>query len=189
MGKKTIVPVKSRGYKVVTGDLEISPGEQKSTTITFPGKVAIILYRTVFSTTATGTTKYGFFNYKYNKSNSFFNPFAEAMSQTLPSSNPSAYMNDSSRYVTSTKIDDYTYQFEIDNNYYITHLTYLAVLEDNLEDEIRPIFLLNGTIVHTDGEITPEVADSVQTLETNKYKIKANTLVNISNATYINLSN
>lgn len=183
MGKKTIVPVKSRGYKVIQETLELTSSTTQ--TVVFPGRVAIILYRVLLNS---GSTSYGVFNYKYDKNSSFFAPFIDFINNPLLTSNPTSYRNGGSQSIACTKVDDYTYNF-ISVGYGITKITYMVILEDNLEDEIRPIFLLNGTIVHTDGTITSEVADSIQTLETNKYKIKANTLVNISNATYINLSN
>lgn len=51
------------------------------------------------------------------------------------------------------------------------------------------IFLLNGSILYTDGTPSTTTTGAIQKIDTNKYKIKLNALVNISNATYINLSN
>ena len=68
------------------------------------------------------------------------------------------------------------------------HVYYIAILED-AEVVSDPIFLLNNTVLYTDGTPTTNVEGAIQTIEENKYKIKTNALVNITGATYVNISN
>lgn len=172
---KTIVPIKSNGYKIVKGSTT-------SSSVTFNSKIIAIYYTCKFQN---GYYAHG---YGVEPSSNFYNDNA-LFDNTYPVSKPlSYYRYGSSTYefyvtITGNKV---TFNGNVAN---INEWYYIAILEDNLEDDTRSIFLLNGTILLTDGTPTTDVADAIQTIDTNKYKIKSNALVNISNATYIDLSN
>ena len=177
MGKKTIIPIKNKGYTMVTG----SVANNTNTTVKFDKKVIMIFYNMVGVRYANG--------YYVDTTRSFFNGFENMFDTSYPKSKPDGYYNmDSSYYSKVTKIDDYTVNFYANSTNGST-IYYTAILEDKMEEETHSIFLLSGTILLTDGTPTTDMADAIQSIDTNKYKIKSNTLVNISNATYINLSN
>lgn len=54
---------------------------------------------------------------------------------------------------------------------------------------VNNLYLLVGTFLYTDGTPTSSVSGAIQTIETGKYKIKANALVNITGATQVTISN
>jgi hypothetical protein len=114
-------------YKVVQGNVQGSGTAGESITVTFPSKPAIILYTLVV---AIGTTEYPVSNYKYDKVNSFFAPFAEKLDEDIPTENAFSYLKKTEEYVMCNKIDDYTYEFKCNYNLYPNkELTYIAILE------------------------------------------------------------
>lgn len=54
---------------------------------------------------------------------------------------------------------------------------------------VNGLYLLIGTMLYTDGAPTSDVEGAIQVVDTDKYKIKVNALINIANATYVNISN
>lgn len=184
---KTIVPVKSRGYTVMTGTVKHTPSSSSTIgTITFPRKVVAVFY-----TTYTGTNT-GVGNSFYIRQNAtFFNSFKNVFNDTSLTLNPQAYRNtNNTDYYRMSLVDDYTVKLICSYSSSSTFTTnYIAILEDELSDDTRSIFLLKGTTILTDGTPTTNVSGAIQTVKTNKYKIKSNALINISNATYIKLTN
>lgn len=179
---KTIVPIKSKGYKLVHGSLakESTSSGAHSRVVIFDSKVVAIFWRVLQA------GSYPISCYAVNPSSKFFEGYDNMFDSSYPQSSPSSYRSEKTIYTKATIVDNQVtfYLSGYDGSY-----EYTAILEDNLEDDTRSIFLLNGTTLLTDGTPTTDVADAIQTVDTNKYKIKSNALVNISNATYINLSN
>ena len=182
---KTMVPVKlSKGYKLVHGTLAMESTSSGATTrvVKFDSKVIAVFYRVLQASNG-----YPIDCYAVNPSSDFFAGYEGLFDNTLPKSKPTSYRSGTSNIYTNATIADNQVTFYLSG--YDGAYHYTAILEDNLEDETRSIFLLNGTILYTDGTPTTDVANAIQTVDTNKYKITENALVNISNATYINLSN
>jgi hypothetical protein len=184
---KTIVPIKSKGYKIVHGELSGATNTENALTVTLPNKIVAVFYYATLKTTTSTTRRVS--GYYINSTSAFYNGFESMFDNTYPISNPRCYTSAGSVDIYSTKVDENSVKFNTGTASDPTTMYYTAIVEDNLEDDTRSIFLLNGTILYTDGTPTTDVADAIKTLDTNKYKIKSNALVNISNATYINLSN
>lgn len=182
---KTMVPIKNKGYKIVTGELTSTSTDPL--TLTFESKVACIMFR--HTVTNNSSVSYDILNFTCDANSSFFKDFSSVVNQITP------YGEDSKSYIYNTaansyckRIDDYTFQFDTSvNGYKNTKVTYVAIVEDTIIND--SIFLLSGTILYTDGTPTSKVTGAIQNVGTNKYKIKSNALVKISNATYIDLSN
>ena len=179
---KTIVPIKIKGYKVVHGVVD---GKTPNITVDFDSTVICVFAGVQWANSSSRTNVYA-----VNKNSSFFENDNTLFDNSYPSSNYKGYISGSNGVWSQAIINDKSITFQ--NSYtsdYQMGVMYTAILEDNLEDDTRSIFLLNGTILYTDGTPTTDVAGAIQTVDTNKYKIKSNALINIDNATYIDLSN
>lgn len=179
MGKKTMIPITSKGYVLTEGTLtSLTQGERR--TVTFDKKIIVLLIRF----TSSGGQKGDLFYYNPNLS------FWKNNDLTLLSSIVSpfnGYIYNSASALTATMMSDYAIQLYNPASTMPT-LNYIAILEDETVGS-DPMFLLGGTILYTDGTPTTDVENAIQTLDTNKYKIKTDALVTIANATYVNISN
>ena len=127
--------------------------------------------------------------YYVNPNCNFWSNDGTPFDNDYPLSNPVCYGYYVKYSGYATKISD----FEIEIKYSSSNSAaavcdYTAILESDPVGS-EPMFLLNGTILYTDGTPTTDVEGAVQTIEPNKYKIKSNALINISGATYVNISN
>lgn len=175
MSKKTMVPINlnGTGYKMAHGT-----ASGTSVDVTFDSKVIA-----VFATTTWAGSKYAHI-YAVNTSSQFFEGYEDMFGSTYPPTNPLGYAASNG---TSASIDISDNKITLNCSYTGASHYYTAILEEDYTE--HAIFLLNGTILRTDGAVTTDVAGAIQTLDENKYKIKANALINISGATYVNISN
>lgn len=182
---KTMIPINGKGYKIVTG--EIASSSTDPLTLTFESKVACIMFRHTVTNNSSVTNE--LINFSCDANSSFFKEYSDVVNQITPSGEDSkSYIYNTAAYSYCKRIDEYTFEFDASTSgYKNTKVIYVAIVEDT--DINDSIFLLNGTILYTDGTPSSTITGAIQTVDTNKYKIKSNALVNISNATYIDLSN
>lgn len=176
MGKKTIIPIEFQQYKFKEGTLTATGGGKP--TLSFDDKIIQILIR---FTDRNGNKADMFY---YNPNSKFWRGNIVNASNIV--SPFSGYIYNSAYSIIVRTLSEYSVELYNTVNA-TTTIDYIAVLEDNAGN--ASVYLLNGTILYTDGTVTSEVEGAIQTLDTNKYKIKANALVNITGATYANLSN
>lgn len=188
MGKKTMVSIKGKDYKVVSGSKTktiASSSTEQLTRLTFTNKIVAVL----IDWSHNSASDKGVLYYMNSRSSFWSSNNVNLSDLGIVTIRPS-YFKDDTAYVTVIKVDDYN----IDICQYggwsgrTSIYKYIAILED---DSVGgdPMYLLNGTILYTDGTVTSDVSGAIETLATNKYKIKTNAVVNITGATYIDISN
>ena len=182
MGKKIIVPIKGTGYKVVHGSVTGTSGSYGPVTLQFDSKIIAVFFRYAHGSGYNGN------GYYVNPNRAFWNNDGTFFDNSYPLSVGLFYIYNTANYVKTTVIDDYgiTVQYSSSTSGTGT-CEYTAILEESSENQ--SLFLLNGTILYTDGTVTSEVEGAIETLDTNKYKIKSNALVTIADATYVDISN
>ena len=176
MGKKTIVPIGSKELVLEKMSLTLTSGQTQNKT--FSTRVVQILIRFTDANGQVGDMYY------CNPKAKFWNDISSNMTNFKTPFK--GYIYNTARYVQVQYVSDTEVQFY--NNSSTTVTLECVVLR---ETDVFPkvIFLLSNTILYTDGTVSSSVSGAIQTLETNKYKIKANALVTIQNATYANISN
>lgn len=182
MGKKTMVSIEGKGYKLTSGT--VNKVSSNDTIVTFDKKIiAVLVYYAYNSATDCGCMYY------MNESSDFWLKNGVDVSNLgIPESEWSYFYEDSACLIVR-KVDDYSINvYQNFSSSSATVIKYIAILED---DSVGgdPMYLLNGTILYTNGTVTSDVSGAIETLETNKYKIKTNAVVNIADATYIDISN
>lgn len=175
MGKKTVAPIKWSGktYKIVKGSTSGT-----SVTLTFDSKIIAIFYY----------YGHGESSYYVNPNVSFFDGYTSIFDSTYPASAPKGYYSSGTYSISATKVSDYSVTLKYSSSASRTW-NYTAILEADVEPADKQIYLLNNTVLYTDGTVSSGVSGAIQTIETDKYKIKANALVTITGSTYINISN
>ena len=176
MGKKTIIPIEFPQYKFKEGTITATGGGKP--TLSFDDKIIQILIRYTDRNGYIGDMFYYNPNSKFWRSN-----IVNASNIVMPFK---GYIYNSSYSIIVRPLSEYSVELYNTING-ATTIDYIALLEDNAGN--ASVYLLNGTILYTDGTVTSDVSGAIQTLETNKYKIKANALVTITGATYANISN
>lgn len=185
MGKKTMVPIEKSKYKIIKGYTSGGSSTANSpVTLTFDSPIIAVFFKYYSNRDSLSNGANGYY---VNPNREFW--FDESnFDNTYPNSNPLFYVYNTAYNVRTDVIDDYSITVKFSNSNTNTgHIYYTAILENNTFDD--PIFLLNGTTLYTDGTPTSNVSGAIQTLDTDKYKIKSNALVNIAGATYANISN
>lgn len=179
MGKKTIIPINSKEYKLKEGTLtSLTQGERR--TVTFDNKIIALLIKYTQSGGQIGHVFY------YNPNLNFWKTDNLTLLDTIVSPF-NGYIYNTAYTFTVTKKSDYSVELYNPTTTMPT-IEYIAILEvDAVAGE--SMFLLGNTILYTDGTPKSSVTNGIQTLETNKYKIKSNGLVTITGATYVNISN
>lgn len=179
MGKKTIVPIKGKGYEFTEATLSsITKGERRR--VTLGKKIIALLIECTFSGGQKGHTFY------YNPNLKFWTTGDLTLLDTIVAPF-NCYVYNTASALTVTKVSDYSVELYNPATTMPT-IRYIAILEDDSVGS-DPLFLLANTVLYTDGTPTTSVTGAIQTIATNKYKIKANALVTITGATYVNISN
>ncbi|MBO5870830.1 MAG: hypothetical protein J6Q89_08785 [Clostridia bacterium] len=183
MGKQTIIPINHKGYTVERGYANNPDGPK--ITLTFDRKIIAMMGLHYLS-----GKHYPIY---------YFNPklkfWENAMgSETYPLSTPTGYIYNTTYNNSVTKNSDYsiTVTSTIRGSTSAAvpgSLTYMVILEGDLEVDPPKLFLTRNTIVYTDGTPTATVENAIATMSENKYKVKADSLVTISDATYLRISN
>lgn len=177
---KTMVSIKKKGYKFVNGHVAGTRAAGAPVTLQFESKIIAVFYRHNYGGKYTT-------GYYVRPDCDFWKSQKSLFDATYPESNPVCYPYDSSYAVAASGITDTSITLRsAGGNTVAGDCYYTAILEDNSDDAI---YLLANTILYTDGTPTSDVEGAIQTMEPNKYKIKSNALINISGATYVNISN
>lgn len=180
MGKKTMVSIKGKGYTMTEGYIaSLTSGARR--TITFNKKIIAMLFR---YTDSSGYVGHPFY---INPSIKFWKNSGLTVLDEIAINGYRAYVYNTAKVFHITQVSDYSVEL-YNQAGTMPHVYYIAILED-AEVVSDPIFLLNNTVLYTDGTPTTDVEGAIQTVESNKYKIKADALVTITGATYVNLSN
>lgn len=179
MGKKTMMSLASKGYTITEGKLtNLTKGERRA--ITFDKRIILLLIRFTMSGGQKGDVYY------YNPNVSFWkNSNLTSLDSIM--SPFSGYIYNTAIALTATYTSDYSVELYNPHTTMPT-LEYIAILEDDSVGD-DPMFLLAGTMLYTDGTPSAEIEGAIQTIESDKYKIKADVLLTITGATYINISN
>lgn len=179
MGKKTMIPITSRDFKFTEQSLELTSGMRQS--ITFDANIIAILIRFTDAQGVVGDT------YCCNPNVTFWQTSdIDVSDMTSPFS---GYIYNSAKSLQLTLQNNYTLELYNNSTGTVT-LKCVAMIEKSFSSDEHTMFLTRNTFLYTDGTITANVSNFLQTITTGeKYKLKKDALVTISNATHVRLSN
>ena len=183
MGKKTIIPLGLKEYKVVTGNITVPHASTQ--TVTFDGDL-IGMWASV-KHKQSGTSRSSL--YALNETNDFWIVNNVSLTDLEFPQHSVAFYASSTVNLRLAKASDNSVNFTntASTSEYTASGTYIALIEVERHD--IDLYLLNGIILYTDGTPTSDVTDSIKTISTNQYKIKNDALIHITGATYVNVSN
>lgn len=179
MGKKTMVSMNLPTYEIKNGSFTLTGNKSKK--LSYASKIIMVLFRVTASSTDACI-------YCYNQNADFWKNSGVSFSGMQTDIFKTHHYNSSQSIKAWLNSD---YEVEIDTGGASSGVSfkynYIVILENNTSN-VTP-FLLSNTILYTDGTVSSNVSGAIETLDTNKYKIKTNALVNVADATYVDISN